>query len=263
MLVVPPRAELRPRLPRLVLGLVLCGVGLAIMVRARLGLGPWEVLHQGISNRTGVPIGTVGIGVGFVVLLLWIPLRQRLGVGTIANVILIGLVIDLTLFLVPTFESLPLRIACMLGGIVGMGVGSGFYIGAGLGAGPRDGLMTGIADRGYSLRLVRTLIELSALGLGWLLGGNVGIGTLLFAVLIGPIVQLFLGRLTLPSVRSADEAGTLTCRLLAGAPDAGPKGAGAREAPATSTSRAALIGRAREMQPLPGGRRRRARPKTQ
>jgi len=197
MLVVLSRAELRSRLPRLFLGLVLCGLGLAAMVRGRLGLGPWEVLHQGLSNRSGIPIGTVGIGVGFVVLILWIPMRQRLGVGTIANVILIGIVIDVTLALAPEVESVVARSACMLGGIVGMGVGSGFYIGAGLGAGPRDGLMTGLADRGHSLRLVRTLIELSALGLGWLLGGNVGIGTLLFAVLIGPIVQLFLGRLTL------------------------------------------------------------------
>lgn len=205
MLVVPPRVELRLRVPRLLLGLVLCGLGLAAMVRGRLGLGPWEVLHQGISNRSGVPIGTVGIAVGFVVLLLWIPLRQRLGVGTVANVILIGIVIDLTLAFTPEVESLAARIACMLGGIVGMGVGSGFYIGAGLGAGPRDGLMTGLADRGYSLRLVRTLIELSALGLGWLLGGNVGIGTLLFAVLIGPIVQLFLGRLMMPTLTAPAE----------------------------------------------------------
>jgi uncharacterized membrane protein YczE len=176
---------------------VVIGVGLALMVRARLGLGPWEVLHQGLSERTGIPIGTVGILVGFVVLLAWVPLRERPGVGTVCNVVIIGLVIDAVLALTPRVEALAGRWACLLVGVVLMGLGSGLYIGAGLGPGPRDGLMTGLGARGYSLRLVRTLIELTALALGWLLGGTVGIGTVIFAVAVGPLVQLFLGKLTI------------------------------------------------------------------
>jgi uncharacterized membrane protein YczE len=208
MLTVPPRSQLRARLPRLVVGLVACGLGLAAMVQARLGLGPWEVLHQGISRHTGVPIGTVGIAVGFLVLLGWIPLRQRLGIGTLVNVVLIGVVIDVVLALTDEPSSLAIRVASLAGGIVLVGLGSGLYIGAGLGAGPRDGLMTGISDRTEgrrSIRLVRTVIELSALAAGWALGGNVGIGTVLFAVAIGPLVQLFLGRLTIPLLTAPAE----------------------------------------------------------
>ena len=199
MLAVPARADLRRRLPRLAVGLTACGVGLALMVAAELGLGPWEVLHQGLSERVGLPIGQVGILVGFLVLLGWVPLRQRLGIGTISNVIWIGLVIDGTLAVLPTIGDVALRIAALVCGVTLMGLGSGLYIGAGLGAGPRDGLMTGIAARGrYSVRLVRTAIEVSALVVGWLLGGSVGIGTLVFAFAIGPLVQLFLPRLTVP-----------------------------------------------------------------
>ena len=208
MLTVPSRAELRARLPRLLAGLLCCGVGLASMVRGRLGLGPWEVLHQGISNRTGVPIGTVGIAVGAIVLLGWLPLRQRLGIGTISNVVLIGLTIDAVLAITDDPTNLGQRIACLVAGITLFGVGSGLYIGAGLGAGPRDGLMTGIAGRPgskRSLRSVRTAIELSALAGGWLLGGNVGVGTLAFAFAIGPLVQLSLGRLTVPTLTAPGE----------------------------------------------------------
>src|SRR3954451_19487788 len=203
-----PPAVMRARLPRLFLGLLCCGVGLSAMVRARLGLGPWEVLHQGISNRTGVPIGTVGIIVGFVVLLGWIPLRQRLGVGTVCNVVLIGVVIDVVLASTTDPTNTTVRIACLVGGVVLFGLGSGLYIGAGLGPGPRDGLMTGISartDGRRSIGGVRTAIELSALVFGWLLGGNVGIGTLLFAVAIGPLVQVFLGRLTFPTLTAPAE----------------------------------------------------------
>jgi uncharacterized membrane protein YczE len=199
---VPPVHELRTRLPRLVLGLIGCGTGVAAMVRARLGLGPWEVLHQGIAGRTGLPIGTVSILVGFVVLLGWLPLRQRLGIGTISNAILIGLTTNTVLHLVATPPTaLAARIAFLLAGILLLGVGSGLYIGAGLGPGPRDGLMTGISGRSEgrrSLRLVRTGVELSALAAGWLLGGTVGIGTLLFALAIGPLVQFFLDKLSVP-----------------------------------------------------------------
>lgn len=206
MLTIPPRAGLRRRLSQLLPGLCSCGVGLSLMVLADLGLGPWEALHQGLSARTGVPIGTTGILVGFVVLLAWVPLRQRPGVGTLCNVVLIGLVIDAVLAVAPEPAGLITRAACLAAGIVLVGLGSGLYIGAGLGPGPRDGLMTGLSTRhGRSLRLVRTLIELSALAVGWGLGGSVGVGTLAFALCIGPLVQAFLGRLTLPALTAPAE----------------------------------------------------------
>lgn len=192
----PSRAELRRRLPRLLLGLVLCGLGIASMVVAGLGLGPWDVLHQGISRLTGVPIGSVGILVGFVVLGGWIPLRERLGVGTVLNVIVIGATIDLTLLWLPVPSALWVRVVAMAAGPVLFGVGSGFYIGAGLGPGPRDGLMTGLARRGLPIGGVRAGIEVTVLALGWLLGGTAGAGTIVFAVSIGPLVHVLLPRLT-------------------------------------------------------------------
>jgi uncharacterized membrane protein YczE len=198
MLTLPSRAQLRRRVPRLLVGLVLCGLGITLMVRAELGLGPWDVLHQGLSDRTGIPIGSVAILVGLVVLLAWVPLRQRLGVGTVLNVLIIGAVIDLTMLVVHTPSSTALRWVFLVVGVFLFGPGSGFYIGAGLGPGPRDGLMTGIAARGHSVRVVRTGIELSALALGWLLGGTVGVGTLVFAFSIGPNVHFFLERLSVP-----------------------------------------------------------------
>jgi hypothetical protein len=154
--------------------------------------------RQGLARRTGIPIGTWTIIVGAAVLLLWIPLRQRPGVGTACNVVVvIGTVIDLVLALVPAPHALPLRWASLLAGVALNGVATACYIGAGLGPGPRDGLMTGIARRGHSLRLVRTSIELSVLAAGWLLGGTVGVGTVLYAVSIGPLVHLLLPRLTI------------------------------------------------------------------
>lgn len=197
VLPLPDPRELTRRVPRLVAGLVLCGVGIASMVLADLGLGPWDVLHQGIAERTGIGIGTVGIFVGIAVLLLWIPLRQRVGIGTVVNTILIGVTIDVVLAVAPEPSHLALRLALLLGGVVLMGVGIGLYIGAGLGAGPRDGVMTAFADRGYSVRVVRTLIELAALGAGAALGGSIGLGTVLFALLIGPIVHHTLPWLTI------------------------------------------------------------------
>jgi uncharacterized membrane protein YczE len=197
----PDRGTVRARLPRLVLGLLLCGLGIALMVRADLGLAPWDVLHQGVSEHTGIPIGTVGILVGVVVLLAWIPLGERFGLGTVCNVLLIGTTIDLVLLVLPEHPALPLRIAYLLVGIFLFGPGSGFYIGVGLGAGPRDGLMTALARRRHSVRVVRTAIELVALSLGWVLGGSVGIGTLLFALTIGPNVHFFLDRLALVPLR--------------------------------------------------------------
>ena len=198
MFTLPSRPVLLARLPRLMIGLTLCGVGIALMVAADLGLGPWDVLHQGISEQVGIPIGTVGILVGFVVLLLWVPMRQRMGVGTVLNVLWIGAVIDLVLLVLDTPGNDGLRWVYMVVGAFLFGPGSGYYIGAGLGPGPRDGLMTGIARRGFSVRSVRTGIELAVLAIGWALGGSVGIGTVLFALTIGPNVHFFLDRLSLP-----------------------------------------------------------------
>lgn len=184
------------------LGLVLFGLGIAFMVRSDLGLPPWDVLHQGISERTGLAMGTVGIITGMVVLLAWIPIRERIGVGTVANAIVIGLVVNFALDVLETPESLAVRVAFLALGIFLFGPGSGLYIGVGLGPGPRDGLMTGLARRGWSVRSVRTGIELSVLVIGALLGGTVGIGTVAFAALVGPLVHLFLDRMTLPAPRS-------------------------------------------------------------
>lgn len=193
-------AETRRRLPRLVLGLVLCGFGLALLVLAELGLDPWDVLHQGVGERTGIPIGTVSIIAGAVVLLAWLPLREQIGLGTVLNVLLIGTTIDLTLNALDPPEQLVVRIAFLLGGTVLFALGSGFYIGAGLGPGPRDGLMTSIAHRGHSIRVVRTSIEVCVLVVGYALGGTVGVGTVVFALSIGPLVHLFLPRLTIDRV---------------------------------------------------------------
>jgi len=198
MLPFPSRSELFRRVPRLLLGLTLFGLGIAMMVVANLGLSPWEVFHQGISRRTGIPLGTVGIITGVLVLLLWIPLKERPGVGTIANVFLIGIVIDLTLLVFPNdIETLWIRWVLMLGGTVVIAIGSGLYIGVGLGPGPRDGLMTGIARRGIPIGLARGGIEVTVLVAGWLLGGTVGFGTLVFAFGIGPLVGVFLPRMSL------------------------------------------------------------------
>lgn len=176
------------------------GTGIAVLVLAGLGLGPWDVLHQGLSTRTGVPIGSVGIVVGVLVLVLWVPLRQRLGVGTVLNTVVIGLTIDAVLAIVPPFGPGWLRWGGMLVGVVLYAGGSGLYIGAGLGPGPRDGLMTGLTAGGASIRLVRTGIELTVLVLGWLLGGTIGIGTVVLALSVGPLVQLFLGWFSLPAI---------------------------------------------------------------
>ena len=184
------------RLIQLVGGLLLFGGSLALLVRSRLGLDPWDVFHQGLAIRSGIPIGTVTILVGAVVLLLWIPLGQRPGIGTIANVILVGLALDATLAMIPPPTDLGVRWVYLVTGIVLNGIATGAYIGAALGPGPRDGLMVGLTNRGHSLRVVRTAIELTVLGVGWLLGGTVGIGTVLFAVTIGPIVHVTLPALT-------------------------------------------------------------------
>ena len=184
------------------LGLVLFGFGLALMVIAELGLSPWDVFHQGVSERTGIPIGTVVIITGLLLLVTWIPLKEKIGIGTIANAIVIGLVLNLALLVLPqSLDLLAARWLAMLSGVLIVAIGSGLYIGAGLGPGPRDGLMTGLTRiTGYPLALVRAVLEIGALILGWLLGGTVGVGTLVFAFGIGPLVQFFLNRLRLAPV---------------------------------------------------------------
>jgi uncharacterized membrane protein YczE len=185
------------RLPRLVLSLVGIGVAIALMVRADLGLSPWDVLHQGISERTGVPIGTVGIAVGFVVLLAWIPLRERIGLATVLNVLILGVSIDVALALLPETSNLEVRWAELLVGIFAIGPGCALYLSVGLGAGPRDGVMTALVDRGHSMRAIRTAMEVAVLVAGWLLGGTVGIGTVLFALTVGPNMHWFTDRVKL------------------------------------------------------------------
>lgn len=188
-----PRSTLA-RLPGLLAGLGLFGLSVAVMAQAGLGLGPWEALHQGISRQTGVALGSVSILVGVPVLALWWPIGVRPGIGTLLNIAVIGLVTDRCLPLVPAPAALGARLAMMLAGVVGIGIGSGLYLAADLGPGPRDGLMTGLHHRfGWPLFAVRTAIELMVLAVGWLLGGTVGIGTLAFAVGIGPVVQGALG----------------------------------------------------------------------
>jgi uncharacterized membrane protein YczE len=177
------------RLASLHAGLALYGVSVALMVEANLGLDSWDVLHQGLSRQTGIPLGWVIITVGLLVLLAWIPLRQRPGYGTVANVVLVGAVAELSLAVLPTVDGLVWRWVLLILAILGNAVATGMYVGAGYGPGPRDGLMTGIVARGHSIRVVRTAIELAVLALGWLLGGTVGIGTLLYALAIGPLVH--------------------------------------------------------------------------
>jgi uncharacterized membrane protein YczE len=187
-----PRDDRLRRFVQLYAGLVLYGLSSSLMVLGRHGLVPWDVLHQGLARQAGIGIGTWSILVGLVVLLLWIPLRERPGVGTISNAFVIGGTIDLVLWGVPSIhDELARWVSCLLG-VVLAGVATGLYIGAGLGPGPRDGLMTGLSRRtGRSLRLVRTLIEATVLALGWLLGGTVGIVTVLYLLTIGPLAHIF------------------------------------------------------------------------
>jgi uncharacterized membrane protein YczE len=181
------------RLAQLYAGLILYGVSMALMVRPDLGLDPWDVFHQGVTRHVGLSFGTVVILTGAAVLLLWVPLRQKPGIGTVSNVIVIGIAADAALALLGTPQGYPARFAMLIAGIVLNGVATGAYMGARLGPGPRDGLMMGLVGRtGLSVRLIRTTIELSALAVGWLLGGTAGIGTVLYAVSIGWLIQLFL-----------------------------------------------------------------------
>jgi uncharacterized membrane protein YczE len=198
-----PRDRIGERLLRCLAGLVLCGLGIVAIIHARLGVAPWDVLHQGISDRIGLPIGTVILLVGAVVLAAWWPLGIRPGLGTVLNATLVGLFVNGFDAVYPSVHGPGLQIASLAGGILAIGVGTGLYIGSGLGAGPRDGLMTGIARRGHSLRTTRTVLEVGVLALGWALGGSVGIGTAAFAVAIGPIVHVTLPRLTVGTAPAA------------------------------------------------------------
>jgi len=180
------------RLFLLVVGLALYGASIQLMIAAHLGNQPWSVLDQGISERTGLSIGTIVVIVAAVVLLCWIPLRQRPGLGTIANMLLIGPFVDLTAAVLPVPSPLWLRIGYLLFGVVLCAAATGLYIGAHFGPGPRDGLMTGLAKRGMSIRLGRTLIEIAVVIAGMLLGGTFGVGTVLFALAIGPLAQIFI-----------------------------------------------------------------------
>ncbi|WP_446042218.1 membrane protein YczE [Streptomyces sp. SID1121] len=191
--------RLTRRLLQLATGLALYGASAALLVRGGLGLEPWGVLHQGLSERTGLSMGVVSIIVGATVLLLWIPLRQRPGLGTVSNVFVVGLAMDATLALVPDAHGAPARITLLVAGIVLNGAATGLYIAARFGPGPRDGLMTGLNRvTGRSIRLVRTSIEIVVVATGFVLGGSVGIGTVAYALAIGPLAQLFLRVFAVP-----------------------------------------------------------------
>jgi uncharacterized membrane protein YczE len=200
--VPPPRVR---RLTQLYLGLLLYGVSDGMLLLAGLGVDPWDVFHQGLSRHFGLGVGTWALIVGAFVMLLWIPLRQRPGFGTISNVLVVGPVIDLMLVVFPPAHDLPIQIVLMVSGVILNGIATGAYIGAGLGPGPRDGLMTGLAARGYSIRVVRTCLEVTVLATGWLLGGTVGVGTVAYALAIGPLVHFFVPRLAIvPRAGAAD-----------------------------------------------------------
>ncbi|MEU9915616.1 hypothetical protein [Streptomyces sp. NPDC051001] len=194
------QSRLGRRLIQLYAGLALYGASSALLVEAGLGLEPWNVLHQGLAELTGLTIGVVSIFVGAAVLLLWIPLRQRPGLGTVSNVFVVGIAMDATLAAMPATHTLAVRIPLLLAGILLNGVATGLYIAARFGPGPRDGLMTGLHQRtGRSIRLMRTAVEIAVVATGFALGGTIGIGTVLYAVSIGPLAQLFLRMFDIPS----------------------------------------------------------------
>ncbi|MEP7047619.1 MAG: hypothetical protein ABI949_13110 [Ilumatobacteraceae bacterium] len=198
------------RLARCILGLALFGLGISMFVTAKLGLAPWDVFHQGVSRHTGIPLGWVIEIVGFLLLLLWIPLRQRPGAGTILNALEIGLVVNLIGDHLPSTDRLIPRLVYVVGAVTVIAVGSGLYIGAGLGTGPRDGIMVGLAARGCTVRVARTVLELVVMATGIALGGHIGVGTIAFMVGIGPMVHVLIPMLDLPKVGVADTETAVT-----------------------------------------------------
>ena len=220
------------RLLQLFIGLAMYGISLAIFIRAGLGLDPWDVFHQGLAGITGLSIGVVVIIVSFLVLILWIPLRQWPGFGTLCNAVLVGVFADIGLALIPGSTNLGGQIAMLAGAVLLNGIASACYIGARFGPGARDGLMTGLARRtGWSVRVSRTLIEVVVLGIGWLLGGSVGVGTVVYALAIGPLVQLLLPRFTVPAAvpagaGEAEAAVAGSLEPVGGTPSGSPRDAG-------------------------------------
>ena len=204
----PIRGSRAGRTAQLLLGLFLYGIAIAMMVRAAIGISPWDVLAQGISLRTGLAFGLVTNLIGGVVLLLWIPIRQRLGIGTVLNALLIGPSAEVGLYLIPMQTTLWLQVPLFAGGLALLAIATGLYIGARLGPGPRDGLMTGIHKKyGWPLWAVRTSLEVTVLVIGWLLGGNVGLGTLAFALLVGPLVNLTMPLLHISETQNDPDLG--------------------------------------------------------
>lgn len=212
------------RITQLLIGLLLYGFAIALIVRAEIGIAPWDVLSQGISKQTGWAFGLITVIVGAVVLLLWIPLREKPGLGTVLNVLLIGPAAQAGLWLIPPGLDLWIRILLFAVGLVALGLATGLYIGARFGTGPRDGLMTGLNRRtGWKIWIVRTIIEGSVLIIGWILGGDVGIGTLLFALLVGPLCNFFMPRLAIPPKKATDAAAQAARdATLAGSTPPGP-----------------------------------------
>ncbi len=231
------------RVIQLYAGLALYGFSMALMVKAGLGLDPWDVFHQGLAERTGWSFGVTTIVVGAAVLLLWLPMRQRPGVGTISNVFVIGVAVDASLSWLPAPDALGWRLTFLLSGVVLNAVAGGAYIGARLGPGPRDGLMTGMVRRtGRSVRLIRTTIEISVLAIGVVLGGSIGLGTVVYALAIGPLVQVFLPLLTVPEHRPTKPAATSAPNLNLNPnpnPEPGPGPGPNPESESESTSRSA------------------------
>ncbi len=228
------------RLVHLYVGLALYGASDALIIRAALGLDPWDVFHQGLSRLTGISIGMISVVVGAVVLLLWWPMRQRPGLGTVSNVVLVGTFIDLTMAAVPQYHALVVRIPLLVVGVVLNGAATGLYITARFGPGPRDGLMTGLhRTTGRSLRLLRTGIELGVLAAGFALGGGVGVGTVLYAVTIGPLAQFFLRVFALPGAPAAAREPGRVVAATAGRPG-GPALSAAEGASSTGGRSAAI-----------------------
>ncbi len=194
----PSGADLRRRLPSSIVGMAIIGAAIALSLRAELGLAPWDVLHEGLETLTGLPFGPLVMLVGLLILVAWIPLGQRLGIGTVLNVLIVGPSVDLFLAVIPEADPLWSRVGYLALSILLFGIGGGLYIGSALGPGPRDGLMTALTAKGFVLWKVRTVLELSVLATGFALGGTIGPGTVVLAFALGPVTHLALARFHIP-----------------------------------------------------------------